>query len=310
MLAPDTDRKRRQYPLSNRTESSSDTQELLSLIGMRVRGLRARRGMTRRALAEQSAVSERFLAQLEQGEGNISIARLRDIAVALGVDIAELLRDEAAASAEVALIDALVRRMPSDRQQEALGVLRRRFGERPGAEGHIALIGLRGAGKTTLGERLAEALERPFVRLVGEIERLAQMPVSEIFSLSGQQGYRRFEERALMETVGREQPCIIEAGGSIVAEARSFNILIDSCLVIWVKARPEDHMQRVIAQGDTRPMADNPEAMDDLKRILEERESYYAQAHAILDTAGKSVDESLADLRHIVAAQGQNAAEA
>lgn len=287
----------------NKTRQSKDALDLLALIGGRVRGLRARRGMTRKVLARDSSVSERYLAQLEQGHGNISIARLLDIANALGVETAELLRGEAEVSAEFSLIDELVRRLAPMEQKQALGLLRQQFSEHSSQRGHIALIGLRGAGKTTLGGLLAEKLNQPFVRLVGEIERTAQMRISEIFSLSGQKGYRRLEEQALQEAIKRLEPCIIEAGGSIVAEPNTFNILMTSCFVIWVRATPEEHMQRVTAQGDMRPMAGNPEAMKDLIGILEEREPYYSQAHAILDTAGQTVSDSFARLQEIIAAR-------
>lgn len=259
--------------------------------------------MTRRALARDSSVSERYLAQLEQGHGNISIARLLDIANALGVETAELLRGEDDVSAEISLIDELVRRLPPMEQKQALGLLRQQFSEHSGQRGHIALIGLRGAGKSTLGRMLADQMERPFVRLVGEIERAAHMEISEIFSLSGQKGYRRLEEQALLEVTRRPEPSIIEAGGSIVADPNTFNVLMTRCFVIWVRALPEEHMQRATEQGDMRPMEGNPEAMKDLTRILEEREPYYAQAHAILDTSEQTVDASFARLQEILAAR-------
>lgn len=288
--------------MTGQTRQSKESLALLALIGKRVRGLRARRGMTRRALARDSSVSERYLAQLEQGDGNISIARLLDIANALGLETAELLRRETEVSAEISLIDELVRRLPPMEQKRALGLLRQQFSRHSGQRRHIALVGLRGAGKSTLGKLLAEKLERPFVKLAGEIERAARMRISEIFSLSGQKGYRRLEEQALLEATRQTGPTVIETGGSIVAEPNTFNVLMTSCFVIWVRAQPEEHMQRVIAQGDMRPMAGNPEAMKDLTRILEEREPYYAQAHAVLDTSGQTVAASFARLQEIIAA--------
>ena len=287
--------------MTGQGRQSKESLALLALIGERVRGLRARRGMTRKALAQDSSVSERYLAQLEQGHGNISIARLLDIANALGVETPELLRGEAEVSAEASLIDEIVRRLPPMEQKQALGLLRQQFSGHPGPRGHIALIGLRGAGKTTMGELLAEELNRPFVRLVAEIERAAQMRISEVFSLSGQKGYRRLEERALLEAIKPSAPCVIEAGGSIVADPNTFNVLMASCFVIWVRALPEENMQRATEQGDMRPMEGNPEAMKDLTRILEEREPYYSQAHAVLDTSGQTVNASFAKLREIVA---------
>jgi len=160
----------------------------------------------------------------------------------------------------------------------------------------VALIGLRGAGKTTLGQLLEQRQQLPFIRLVKKIELLAGMQVAEILSLSGQPGYRRLEARALSRTLAKHKACCIETGGSIVSEPKEFNQLLSSCLVIWVSASPQEHMSRVVAQGDKRPMADNRDAMTDLRQILKERTPYYQKAHAVLDTSGKSVEESYTDL--------------
>jgi XRE family aerobic/anaerobic benzoate catabolism transcriptional regulator len=263
----------------------------LNAVGRRVRGARARCGMTRRELARASGVSERYLAQLEQGQGNISITLLRRVAIALATDLAELLPIENGHSTEQILIGDLVRGLSGPEQQAALELLRERFPAAGRAYRRVALVGLRGAGKTTLGRRLADHYRVPFVRLVAEIEELAGMQVSEIFSLSGPGGYRRLEERALIRRVRLDEPCVLEAGGSIVTDQRLLDLLLGSAFVIWLRASPEEHMRRVIAQGDLRPMADNDDAMSDLRRILAEREPYYARAHARLDTSGRGVEE-------------------
>ena len=269
--------------------------ELLESLGRKVRALRAGRGMTRKMLAADSAVSERYLAQLEQGKGNISIGLLQRVAAALRTDAGELLRGGHEITAEQVLINELVQGLDNDDQQRALQLLYQSFSARNNCR-RIALVGMRGAGKTSLGSRLAEHLEVPFIQLVTEIEKLAGMPVSEILSLSGQDGYRRLEERALFDTLSRQEKCVIETGGSIVSETALFNALLTTCHVVWIKTSPEEHMQRVIDQGDMRPIESNDHAMADLRRILEAREPFYAQSHAIIDTSGSSLEESLRQL--------------
>ncbi len=266
----------------------------LNVVGNRVRNLRAQRGLTRKQLARESSVSERYLAQLEQGRGNISILLLRQVANALQADPGELVASDDRQTAEQILINELIAELNTTQQREALQLLVDRY-TRVG-KSRIALIGLRGAGKSTLGQKLAEHHRFPFIRLVAEIEKLAGMRVSEIFSLSGQAGYRRMEEQALLETLRRTQACVIEAGGSIVSEPHVLHALLTACFVVWIKANPEEHMQRVIDQGDFRPMADNADAMSDLQQILAEREASYEQAHAVLDTSGRSVADCLAQL--------------
>lgn len=270
---------------------SADSLDLLRLVGQKVRNLRARRGMTRKMLAQQSTVSERYLAQLEQGRGNISIALLDRVAAALQTDAAELLRVHDHQSAEQMLVSELLRELTPDHQKVALQMLYERFSLPATSQRRVAFIGLRGAGKTTVGTLLARRLGVPFVRLVGEIEALAGMSVSEIFSLSGQVGYRRLEEQALVETLKRHERCVIEAGGSIVAEPRLLNTLLTTCFVIWLKARPEEYMERVIEQGDLRPMLNHDDAMSDLRLILSEREPFYAKAHVTIDSSGLPIEE-------------------
>jgi XRE family aerobic/anaerobic benzoate catabolism transcriptional regulator len=236
----------------------------LAAFGKRVRTLRKQRGLTRKLLARQADVSERYLGQLEAGEGNVSLILLRHIASALHVTLGELLTLE---------------------QQETACPQR------------IALIGLRGAGKTTLGEMLAQDLHLPFIELDGEIERETGLPLSEIFTLYGQTGYRRIEHRCLERILTEYDRAVIAVGGGVVSEEDTFQLLRAHCHTVWLKATPEEHMARVVAQGDLRPMAGNSAAMEDLKRILTAREPLYRKAHVIVDTSGRTVDESFRALR-------------
>lgn len=239
----------------------------LSTLGKRVRELREQRGLTRKTLARAAAVSERYLGQLESGEGNASILLLRHVAEALAVTLSELLVDVQAASTR---------------------------------SGRIALIGLRGAGKTTLGVMLAQDLQTPFVELDREIEQESGLPLGEIFTLYGQPGYRRLERRCLERALQKHARAVIAVGGGVVSEEDTFSLLLSQCHVIWLKARPEEHMARVLAQGDLRPMAGHAEAMEDLRRILEARQPWYRKAEAVLDTSGQTQEESFAALRTLV----------
>ena len=278
------------------------TSAYLRLIGERVRHARARRGMTRKILARDSGVSERYLAELESGRGNISILLLRQIARAMGLPLADLTRDGPDRAVEFTLVRQLLERLAPAELAAAHGLLRARFmpavaGER---SGRIALIGLRGAGKTTLGQQLAERLGVPFFDLGVEIERDSGMSLSELFSLSGQAAYRRLERRALERLLERHARAVIETGGSLVSEAGTYELLLGTCLTVWIKATPEEHMSRVIAQGDERPMAGNDEAMADLRSILAERDPLYAKADAVVDTSRRSAPQSLGELLRAV----------
>jgi XRE family transcriptional regulator, aerobic/anaerobic benzoate catabolism transcriptional regulator len=257
--------------------------------------------VSRRALAEASGVSERYLAELESGRGNASVLVLRQISAALSLPLEELLRREESGSVERALIQQLLARVPDHRLAE----VRRRLavelnGSARDRGRRIALVGLRGAGKSTLGARLAAELDLPFIELDRDIEREAGTSLSEIFLLYGQGGYRRYERRCLEKALEGHDRCVIATGGSIVSEPGTYELLLDTCLTVWLKAAPEEHMARVIAQGDTRPMADNPEAMLDLRRILEGRDRLYGQADITIDTAGRSVQQSLRELKRAV----------
>ena len=286
-------------------ESVSDdagTSDFLLRLGDRVKEARARRGMTRRILARDSGVSERYLAQLESGAGNISIVLLRALARALDVPLESIVRDGPEIGHELAEINALLGRLAPSDVLEARGLLAARFGTADGALrlGRIALIGLRGAGKSTLGKRLAALREVPFIELDREVESASGMTLSEIFDLYGQAGFRRLERQALDRILATTPRFVVATGGSIVSQPDTFAELLLGCFTVWIRARPAEHMQRVIAQGDLRPMADNAEAMADLERILAGREALYRKADATIDTAGRSVDSTLDELARLV----------
>ncbi|MCP4413381.1 MAG: helix-turn-helix transcriptional regulator [Gammaproteobacteria bacterium] len=281
-------------------KSNNKSTDFLIQIGTRVRSLRASRGMTRKMLAKDSAVSERYLANLEQGEGNISINLLRQVANALHTEPAKLLDNNETQNPEKSLIIDFISRLSRKEQQTTLKILYKQFSNPQNMQNRIALVGMRGAGKSTMGSLLEERRELSFIKLVDVIESLAGMSVPEIQEFSGQAGYRRLEADALFNTLNDHDTCCLEAGGSIVSDANELNILLTSCLVIWVKATPQEHMDRVIAQGDMRPMANNKYAMSDLERILIERTPYYKQAHAILDTSGKTIEQTYEELVEII----------
>ncbi len=270
----------------------------LGQVGARVRSARNRRGMARKDLARESGVSERYLAQLEAGLGNVSILLLRRIASAVGVPLGTLVRDGPERPTEHGLIEQWLERLGPEALAETYQLLSARFGPtwRAGRERRIALIGLRGAGKSTLGRGLAAKLGVPFFDLGVEIERDSGMSLSEIFSLSGQATYRRLERRCLERLIGAHDDAVIETGGSLVSEAGTYELLLQACYTIWLSAAPEEHMARVVRQGDFRPMAASTEAMADLRRMLEERSPLYARADATVDTAGRTEKQSLRDL--------------
>ena len=266
----------------------------LSALGDRVRELRARRGMTRKILAKDSGVSERYLAQLEAGQGNATLAILRRVARALDVPLETLVAETPEPSAELSLSTELLRRLSPARLAEARSLLLKTFGDADaaGRNGRIALIGLRGAGKTTLGTLLAERLGVPFIELDREIERESGISLATIFDFYGQAGFRRLERRCLDRVVDEHPRFVLATGGSIVSEPATFERLLASCYTVWLKAAPAEHMERVLAQGDMRPMAGNRESMADLQRILTGREPLYRRADAEVETSGKSVEEA------------------
>jgi XRE family transcriptional regulator, aerobic/anaerobic benzoate catabolism transcriptional regulator len=269
-------------------------------VGARVREERALKSMSRKELSEASGVSQRYLAQLEAGDGNISIALLKRVAEALGVRIDDLVREGPLRSAEEQAFITLFRAAPSAQKRRALEALDPAYARAR----RIALIGLRGAGKSTLGRLSATSLGAPFVELNAEIAATSGMPVAEVMALYGQEGYRRLERQAIEHVAATHEAVILAVAGGVVSEPETFNYLLRRFHTIWLKAKPEEHMARVRNQGDTRPMAGNPAAMDELKAILVSREALYARSEAQVDTSGKEVDESLADVLRMIEAAG------
>ena len=291
-------------PLSPDPETGPES-EYLKVLGDRVRETRERRGMTRKILARDSGVSERYLAQLETGQGNISILLLRQIARALDIPLEALVLDGPEPAVDLVHATEFLRRLPAAELADVRRLLVQHFGgvDVEARRGRIALIGLRGAGKSTLGAMLAERLQLPFLELDRLIEQESGVSLSVIFDLYGQGGFRRLERRCLDQVIERYPRFVLATGGSLVSEPATFERLLTMCFTIWLRATPEEHMQRVIAQGDMRPMADNRESMSDLRRILDVREPLYRKADATINTSGGSVEESLETLAHAVREQ-------
>ena len=275
----------------------------LRRLGERLRTLRNQRGMTRKALAAHARVSERYLAQLEAGKGNGSIVLLRRIASAIGLPVTQLLHDGAEPPLDFVLLSQFLERLSPPALANARKVLLKHFSEP--SEGlrrrRIALIGLRGGGKSTLGRLLAERLDVPFIELDREIERRSGANLSEIFDMFGQETFRRAEREAFNEVLSQHLHFVIATSGSIVTEPSTLELLLASCFTIWVRAEPEEHMRRVMAQGDMRPMANNARAMEDLVSILKSREPLYAKAEAIITTSRKTPEQNLAELLRLIA---------
>ena len=272
-------------------------------MGERVRSMRARRGMTRKALALAADVSERHLANLEYGEGNVSILLLMQVASALQASAAELLGDVTTQSSEWLLIRELLTNQDEATLRRARIALAEMLGtaSQKGRQSCcVALIGLRGAGKSTLGQMLADDLGYPFVELSREIEKFAGCSVSEIQALYGQNAYRRYERRAVEEAIQIYPEAVLATPGGLVSDAATFNLLLGHCTTVWLQADPEDHMGRVRAQGDLRPMAASAEAMDDLKNILKGRSAFYAKAQYRVNTSEQPLDETFLVLRATV----------
>jgi len=287
-----------------RKEALAPEADFLSALGKRVREMRNRRGMTRKVTARDADVSERHLAQLESGEGNVSIVLLRRIAKALNVSLVELFAPTAKEPAEKQMISRFLERLPAHRLEDVASRLLRDFGpEEKARRQRIALIGLRGAGKSTLGAKLAHEMNTPFVELDREIEKDTGMPLAEIFSLYGQSGYRAIEKRTLERVLQEYDRAVLSVGGGVVSEKETYDYLLSRCYTAWIKARPEEHMSRVMEQGDFRAMAGNPKAMEDLRGILQAREPLYRKADLCVDTSRISVEESFAKLKTALQAE-------
>jgi XRE family transcriptional regulator, aerobic/anaerobic benzoate catabolism transcriptional regulator len=284
------------------TEALDPESGFLEQLGQRVRTMRALRGMSRKVLAKVSGISERYIAQLESGKGNVSIVLLRRVSNAMGAHLEDLIPSTEPAP-DWPVIRDLVRKATPNQIAQAREVLAGHHGasaQRPSFAG-IALIGLRGAGKSTLGKLLAKRIGWSFVELNKEIEAQNGLSVAEIIALYGQEGFRRMEQAALGQLLARKQLTVLATGGGIVSEPLTFDLILSSFYTIWLKAEPEEHMARVRGQGDLRPMADDRSAMAELRTILLSREPLYARASATVDTAGLSVDEAAARLIDAVA---------
>jgi XRE family transcriptional regulator, aerobic/anaerobic benzoate catabolism transcriptional regulator len=234
----------------------------LSRLGERVRAWRSEHGMTRKALSAACGVSERYLAQLEAGEGNISVLLLRKVARAMSVPVEDLVREDNS------------------------------------PEKSIALIGLRGAGKSTLGAKLAEFMKIPFVELDREVEKEAGAALGEVFAMYGQDAFRRFERRALERVLAQHERAVIATGGSLVTDPATYKLLLERCVCVWLKASPDEHMARVIAQGDMRPFKGRSAALDEIRKLLADRDRLYARADVTVDTSGKTLKQTLTELRN------------
>jgi len=281
------------------TPREGDVDAFVAAVGERVRKARERKGIARRVLSELSGVSQRYLAQLESGGGNISIALLFKVANALDHRVEWLVGEDDPWTSEAARVAEFYRQATGEQRQRVMQILD------PGRPAQlrrqrICLIGLRGAGKSTLGRLLGEALSVPFVELNRDIEEQSGMPVSELMALYGQEGYRRLERQAVERVVATSDSVVLAVGGGIVSEPETYGFLLRNFHTIWLKASPEEHMNRVRGQGDERPMAGNPKAMEELKSILTSREVLYAKAESTVNTSGRSVDESLQDLSETI----------
>ena len=282
------------------SEPETRRNPFLEALGERVRTLRSRKGMTRRAVAVAADVSERHLANLEYGTGNVSVLVLLQVAQALQCSLAELLGDVTTTSPEWLLIRELLSKRSEADLRRARVQLSDMFGEGGNAQerkNRIALIGLRGAGKTSLGQRLADDLGFPFIELSRDIEQFAGCQISEIHNLYGANAYRRYERRALEEAIQIYPEVVIATPGGLVSDSGNFNLLLSHCTTVWLQADAADHMGRVAAQGDMRPMAASREAMEDLKRILEGRSAFYSKADLSINTSGRSEDQAFDALR-------------
>jgi XRE family aerobic/anaerobic benzoate catabolism transcriptional regulator len=296
-------------PKRDMSADSDPEAGFLEQLGQRVRTMRSLRGMSRKVLAKVSGISERYIAQLEGGKGNVSIVLLRRVANAMGAHLEDLI-PSADPAPDWQVIRDLLRKASPGQIAQAKDILAggNAATHRRTSFAGIALIGLRGAGKSTLGKLLAKKIGWTFVELNKEIERQNGLSVAEIIALYGQEGFRRLEQSALTQLLARKEPMVLATGGGIVSEPLTFDLILSSFYTIWLKAEPEEHMARVRGQGDLRPMADDRSAMAELRNILLSREPLYARASAVVDTAGLTVDAAAARLVDAVAPVLQNEA--
>lgn len=270
---------------------------LLAMLGQRVRHLRALRGMSRKALSAAAGISERYIAQLESGKGNISVLLLNRISAAIGAGLDELFCDDVEDCRQLVVFRELLKTASPEQIGRARSILAgdTALAANPHAQRdrRIALIGARGAGKSTLGQLAAERLQLPFIELNREIERQNSLPVPEIFAIYGQEGFRRFEQACLSRIVKQPGPFILATGGGIVAAPMTFELLLSTCWTVWIKASPEEHMTRVHGQGEARPPGDDGTAAQELEMILTSREPLYARAHAVAGTSGIQVGQAV-----------------
>ena len=293
----------RKQGLSNPQADILDSNPFLVALGQRVRTLRDRSGISRKALSNATGVSERHLANLEYGNGNVSVLVLQQVAVALHCSFAELIGDFTTASPEWLMIRSLLENRDEQTLYQAriaLGEILGDLGSTRCSNSRIALIGLRGAGKSSLGQRLAAEKQLPFVELSRDIEQIAGRSIAEIQDMYGTSAYRRYEHQALQQAIENHEAAVIATPGGLVSDPANFNLLLTNCQSVWLQANPADHMQRVIEQGDFRPMAGSSEAMTDLKGILAAREPFYSRARFRLDTSQQTLDETLALLSSLV----------
>jgi XRE family aerobic/anaerobic benzoate catabolism transcriptional regulator len=290
------------------SETLNSETAFLEQLGQRVRTMRALHGMSRKVLAKVSGISERYIAQLESGKGNVSIVLLRRLSSAMGAHLEDLI-PASEPSPDWPVLRDLLRQATPNQIAQARDVLAGASGSAPATSfAGIALIGLRGAGKSTLGKMLARKIGWSFVELNKEIEAQNGLSVAEIIALYGQEGFRRMEQASLGQLLARKELMVVATGGGIVSEPLTFDLILSSFYTIWLKAEPEEHMTRVRAQGDLRPMADDRSAMNELRTILRSREPLYARASSTVDTAGLTVDAAAARLSDAVTPVLQNQA--
>ena len=294
--------KARQKPAGTPIDQEAATAALLGAIGGEVRRNRAKRGMTRRQLAQASQTSERYLAQIESGAGNPSVSVLRAIALALDLPIIALLPDATGRNAAFGAILDLLAQVPDNELPALTRSIAARVAapDRADRARRVALVGLRGAGKSTLGQKLAAHFGWPFIELDRVVEDEYGARIPDLIEMAGTATFRRQERSALDRVIAGNESAIITTAGGIVSSPETYALLLRRTHTVWIKARPEDHMGRVMAQGDFRPMAQNRAAMADLVAILEARNADYARAQAELDTSGDTVEQSFVKLLRLV----------